>query len=83
MTKVTVRTTQQHVNSHGPQAIKAVGSTYEVSERDAARLIGAGVVEDPATARAATKRPPAKRKAAPKRKAVAKPAPAATGEGPA
>lgn len=40
-----VKATQPHINAHGKPGLKATGTVYSVSERDAERLVGAGVVE--------------------------------------
>jgi hypothetical protein len=40
-----VKATRSHINAHGKPGLKAEGETYTVSERDAERLVGAGVVE--------------------------------------
>ena len=40
-----VRTLRKHINSYGPQPTKNRGRIYEVSDRDGANLIHAGLVE--------------------------------------
>lgn len=40
-----VKTLRKHINSHAPQPVKNVGRKYEVSDREAANLIAAGLVE--------------------------------------
>ena len=41
-----VRTIRKHSNPHGPVYVKHLGRKYEVSERDGANLIAAGLVEE-------------------------------------
>ena len=41
-----VRTIRKHSNAHGPVYVKHPGRKYEVSERDGANLIAAGLVEE-------------------------------------
>ncbi len=40
-----VRTIRKHINSHPPKPTKNYGRIYEVSDRDGANLIAAGLVE--------------------------------------
>ena len=41
-----VRTIRKHSNAHGPVYVKHWGRKYEVTERDGANLIAAGMVEE-------------------------------------
>lgn len=41
-----VRTIRKHQNGHAPTFIKQNGRKYELPERDAKRLIAAGLVEE-------------------------------------
>lgn len=41
-----VRTIRKHINRHPPQPLKNIGRKYEVSDRDGANLIAAGLVEE-------------------------------------
>lgn len=41
-----VRTLRKHINAHEPTPVKNIGRKYELSEREAARLIAAGLVEE-------------------------------------
>lgn len=41
-----VRTLRRHINGHKPTPVKNIGRKYELPEREAARLIAAGLVEE-------------------------------------
>lgn len=41
-----VRTIRKHINSYGPQPTKNFGRIYTVSDKEAANLIAAGLVEE-------------------------------------
>lgn len=41
-----VRTIRRHINPHPPVPVKNIGRKYDVSERDAANLIAARLVEE-------------------------------------
>lgn len=41
-----VKTLRKHINAHKPQPVKNIGRKYELPEREAARLIREGLVEE-------------------------------------
>ena len=44
-----VRTIRKHSNAHGPVYVKQPGRKYEVTDREGANLIAAGLVEEDET----------------------------------